>query len=120
MQMLGEQTLTAKIATPGSRTAGVWTPGTPTNLTFKGVIQPLTDRELQQLPEGWRTRARWKLYTRTALKPLNVQTGTAGDRVVFGGLDLLVFGRRDYVNTPKDMRLYHFKFILVEPERTET
>jgi len=118
--VLGEQTLTVKIASPGSRVAGVWQPGALTTDTIKGAIQPLTDRELQQLPEGWRTRARWKLYSRSALKTLSVETGTAGDRVVWQGHDLLVAGKRNYVDTPHDLRLHHFKYILIEPERTET
>ena len=62
--MLGQRTYTITRQSGGSTgTDGIWTPGAESTLTIRGSWQPLTGRELEQLPEGYRERARAKLNT---------------------------------------------------------
>ena len=118
--MLGDQQLTIRSANPGVRIDGIWHPGGYEERPIRGVIQPLTEREAERVPEGWRTKAKWKLYTKTKLKAVTVETPSEGDRVVWQDLDLLVLATRDYSATPKGMRLRHHKYVLIEPEQEET
>ena len=119
--MLGEQTFTVTSKAAGSWVLGDWVDGPATSRTFKGVLQPMTSRQLQQLPEQWRTRGGWKLYTQERLKTVDVYGETAADTVTWpdpaiGSLGLLVASTTDYSNTPLGMSLKHFKYTLIEQE----
>lgn len=116
--MLGEQQLVAYRSSPGTTVDGLWVPGTRTTVRFRGVIQPLDDRTMLQLQEGFRARARFKLYSLTELHTVDVFGSTDADNVVWQGRELEVAGVRDYMNTPSGMTLNHFKYVLLAPERT--
>jgi hypothetical protein len=70
--------------------------------TIYGNLQPMTDRELSQAPEGFRSSPgkKWKLYV-DALQPIlkigNEPGGTQlePDRIVFGQILLFVQGLED-------------------------
>lgn len=63
---------------------------TETLINFRGVIQPLKDRELDLLPEGQRSWTWFQLHAEPSLK---LQTD---DVVVYLGVRTRVMGRRDY------------------------
>lgn len=117
--MLGEQWLEGRRYATGEYVDGDWVEGAFSDLRFKGSIQPLTPRQAQQLPEAWRTSARWKLYTRTKLNPVSVDDQTSGDRVFWDGKELLVVAESNQSTTPKGRRLRHYRYALVEPEMPE-
>jgi hypothetical protein len=59
------------LVTPGgardSANGGQWKPTlNPAALTFKGVVMPLSNKDLQHLPEGTYTKNSQKLYTNGA------------------------------------------------------
>lgn len=58
----------------GSHSGGVYTPGTSSNFTIKGNLQPLSGNEILQLPEGDRQRQSLWLYSRTELKVNDIVT----------------------------------------------
>lgn len=45
----------------------------PVDVLLQGSLQPTTGKDLQQLPEGRRTNANYKLYTSTALSTVEEQ-----------------------------------------------
>jgi len=53
--------------TPGSYISGVWVPGTDSTFTIMASVQPLSDKDLVNLPEGRRASDVIKLYTDTVL-----------------------------------------------------
>lgn len=121
MKMLGQRNITVTSRAAGSYVAGDWVDGAETSRTIKAVLQPLSARELQQLPEAWRTRARWKLYSAARLKTVDVYAETQADFVSWsdpsvGSLQLLVLSMADYSNTPAGMTLRHFKYVLIEQQ----
>lgn len=62
----------------GSHVAGRFVPGTGTDFSAGGNIQPLNGRELLQLPEGDRKREAKKIYTAFALQNKDIVTRTSG------------------------------------------
>lgn len=59
-----------------------WTPGTWTSRTIWATIQPLDPRELQDLPEGLRSTARYACFT---YESLGVPGTELPDQVQVGG-----------------------------------
>lgn len=117
MTFLGSQTLTIKRNAPGSYdSAGEWVEGAESTLTIQGVVQPLTPREIQQLDEGWRARARYSLITTTELQGVSVAGEQSPYRVVYKGRDLLVFGDDDFSEALPGSNLQHHEYVLVAPE----
>jgi hypothetical protein len=55
----------------GSRVDGKWVEGTPKEFTIEASVQPLSGKELENLPEGRRKRAAFKLFTDTSLRTVN-------------------------------------------------
>jgi len=125
MRMLGEQSLRLRRFAQGDDDTGDFIDGSSTVTRFRGVIQPLQQREIQQLPEEWRTRARWKLYTRTILRVVDIYEQTSADRVIWTDpilgrdIELLVFSTANYMTTPAGMRLQHYRYFLIEQELDE-
>ena len=65
---------------PGGR----WVPGAVTDTTIQATIQPVSGRQVEDLPEGVRTEARSLLWTRTIVKDDDVIIdGTASYRVLY-------------------------------------
>lgn len=120
MRLLGGQTLTVRRrrAGDGYGDDGVFRAGAVEDLEVFGSLQPLSDRELQNLEEGQRIRARHKLYVRRSeidLETADIQTERIADRVVDpeNGEELVVYGTRGY---PSTARLRHRRYVLLTPE----
>ena len=71
----------------GSRGSdGIWTPGATSSSSLTGSIQPSTDEERLQLPEGERKSEAITVYFRTtdkdAIRPLKVGTSPADSDII--------------------------------------
>ena len=64
---------------------GYWVEGFVTESTFTASVQPLTPREVEQLPEGRRDSDPFWLFTSTELKVVNVDGIKNPDIVVIDG-----------------------------------
>lgn len=93
---------------------GQWVDGYYQGTTFQtfeivGSLQPLTEREIQQLPEGERNSQHWKLYTDGRLRPSEEFGLKSSDRVIVYGEPYKVMGTQRWQNVD----LPYFKTILV-------
>lgn len=119
MRLIGGQTLTVRRREEGDGWVdGEFVAAPSTTLEIWGSLQPLSDRDLQNLEEGQRTRAKHKLYvTRREidLHTVDAQGQTLADRLIDPetGEELLISGTRDY---PQRSRLRHRRYILLTPE----
>lgn len=121
MSLLGGQTLTVRRRGEGDGYGddGIFRAGPVEELEVWGSIQPIGDRELQNLEEGQRVRASHKLYVRRNeidLQTVRLQGGEAlADRVVDPetGEELVVYGTLGY---PSSARLRHRRYLLLTPE----
>lgn len=122
-RILGERGYTVQrfdVGTYGSDAQ--YTRGSRSTFFIRGALQPLDDPELLQLPEQWRTRARWKLYTQTRLRTVDQYKTRDADRIVWRdeGLDrdiiFLVAKIANYSDPPATFSLCHFRYALIEQE----
>lgn len=67
-------------------------------LDFEGSFQPLSDRELRQLPEGQRNEGRSKIYTPFELKTVDTSASKIPDRVLYNGVTYKVVKVNDWVD----------------------
>ena len=110
--LLGTLSLTVtRYGAAGSFVRGVFSPDAPSTFSIIASVQPLTGRELQQLPELQRTSARMKLYTTTQLE--TAREGSRADRVAYRGRELEVQVFEDWQGHQSG--LPHYKYILAEP-----
>ena len=65
-----------RMGADGTYVEGNYVPGRKATLRIRGSLQPLSPREVLQLPEGERVRASWKLYTDGTL----ITSREAGER----------------------------------------
>ncbi len=119
-RLLGGQRLTVRRREAGAGYSddGGYRAGPVSELEVFGSLQPLTDRELQNLEEGQRVRAKHKLYVRRTeidLQTADVQKETLADRVVDpeNEEELVVYGTRGF---PSSARLRHRRYLLLTPE----
>ena len=84
-----EQTITGS-RTAGSYVSGRWVAGTPSGLSFQGVIQNATPDDLKVLPEGQRTEEAIKIHTTFELIPQIDNTNT-GDLISYKSKNWLVY-----------------------------
>ena len=82
-------TITRHVASSYDAT-GDYVEGAATTLAVVGSLQPLTGKQIEQLPEGMRDRASAMLFSATSLQ--SSRTGNTGDRVPFGGDTYEVLG----------------------------
>ncbi len=70
----------------GSRVGGLWVDGTQTSTTLKGSIQPSTDKERLQVPEGERALETITVYIYTldkdAISPIKVGLTQADSDII--------------------------------------
>lgn len=78
--MLETEAITVTRTAVGSYVAGRYVPGSAQDMDAAGNIQPLTGKELLQLPEGERQRQAKKIYTAFALENGDVVTRADGIR----------------------------------------
>jgi len=74
----------------GSYVSGRWVAGTPSALSFSGVIQNATPADLKVLAEGERTEEAIKIHTKFELIP-QVGTTTKGDIILYKSKNWLVY-----------------------------
>jgi hypothetical protein len=67
MALLGARSYTVT-RTAGAYVNGIWTDLAVETIRVRGSLQPMSGRDLDQLPEGERTAGQWKLYTETELR----------------------------------------------------
>ncbi len=79
---------------------------------IEASVQPLTQKELQLLPEGARTQGRVKIYTQTELLTAEVSECKMPDRIRYRGVEYLVKEVDDWVDAGG-----YFKAIGVRTER---
>ena len=63
-------------------TKGKWVEGSESSFTIKASVQPLSEEELQAMPEGRRTRETYRIFCDDVLNTVEAQNP---DEVVFGG-----------------------------------
>lgn len=88
MSILGKTTFTVERAAAGSRVNGRWVDGAASTLTLRGSWQPMSSREREQLPEGYRTKHVAKLYTdcdQPLLTCVDLATATRQDVILRDG-----------------------------------
>lgn len=66
-------------------TNGDYVPGTIETIEVLGSVQPLNYQEIVSIPEGDRTRERYRFYSYPALKNTDVPRLTIGDLVTVNG-----------------------------------
>jgi len=84
----------------GSYVYGKWVPSTTTDqFTVIGSLQPLNAREIEMLPEGTRTKARFSFYCESNqpfLKTTDLNGQKGSDRFLWNGNEYLVFAIGDW------------------------
>ena len=104
---LGGQTITVTRRAQGIFVNGRYVPGTASTITVENCsVQPLNDRELQNLPEGHRTKDMLKLYT-----PEVLQVAKDPDHVTYEGTEFEVQAMANW----RPQGNYH-RYLLVEVE----
>lgn len=69
---------------------GTFIPGATTTLTIEGSVQPMTSQDLVSIPEGDRTRERFRFYSFPDLLNIDNSTLRKGDVVSVSGVDFQV------------------------------
>lgn len=83
----------------GSWVNGKWVPGETTRFTVTGSLQPLTQREVEMLPEAARTKAKFAFYcenNQEFLKTTDLAETKGADRLLWNGREYMLFGVGDW------------------------
>ena len=100
--ILGARTYTVTRVAAGSfGSDGAWTDGATTTLSVIGSWQPTNGREVQALPEAYRTRQTAKLFcdpTQPVLYPVRVDSRQRPDVVTRDGVAYLVVTASDWTD----------------------
>lgn len=98
----------------------------PTELEVVGVIDPLTPRQLELLPQGTRQRAKWQLLVEDPLQPVlrlaSVVGQTESDRIVYAGREYVVESDMDFSDPPAGDPggdTAHHNYVLAEESEDE-
>ena len=97
----------------------VLTPGVSSSFVVRMSVQPLSGRELLNLPEAQRTRQWIKAYCATELRTANILTGTPADRVVASGV-LYEVQKVEFWTNPASVLAPHWRVELAEVNREVT
>ncbi|MCP3685812.1 MAG: hypothetical protein GY861_24450 [bacterium] len=73
----------------GDYVAGRWVAGVASTISFRGVIQNSSPKDLLSLPEGRRTEESIKIHTTTELKPAE-DNADNGDVIPYEGQSYMV------------------------------
>lgn len=95
---------------------GRWEESGFTTVVVKGSLQPLNAREIKMLPEGFRLKQMYKLYSDASIATINTASQAGADKVTIDGETFKVISVEDWKGTKVD--LPHFKSILQrEPQQ---
>lgn len=111
--MIGSKDYTVSRFAAGGLVRGDFVPGAETTLIINGSLQPLSAREIQQLQEGERARARWSFFTRSPLQMSDDAEGLVSDELHHKNRRLVVVGVDDFSDSPF---LAHYEYLLAEKE----
>jgi hypothetical protein len=92
----------------GSYVDGRWVEGVGSTFTIKASVQPLSDREMQLLPEARRNTETYNLFTDTQLRTAEQTQGKNADRVSIYGEMFEVLSVGHWQNDV----LNHFKIVV--------
>ena len=100
-----------RIMSNGSWVNGRWVEGSSSAvITIQASAQRLTPKETQLLPEAYRTRSAYRVYTQTELKVVTLPTKGCDSIVIEGST-------YDILSVEKWTQLYpHYKIIAVRRE----
>lgn len=84
MTILGKVPVTVTNQGAATYVDGVLVPGASSTRTIEASVQPISGRERETLPEGWRVRARWKMYTTASLSTVDLEVPAEADQVAWG------------------------------------
>ena len=111
--LLGATTMTLlRPEEAGAYVNGVWIEADAVESTITGSFQPLRGREREELPEGYRTEQTAKLYTRTELRVLDLETQTDGDIIKYKDRYYWVIAVADWTDHARPTQ--HYKYLLSE------
>jgi hypothetical protein len=114
--MIGVVTFTRSRYGAQTNVGGVPTWAAPIEVAIRGSIQPVTGHDLEQLPEGDRSRGVLKVYSYGEL--LTAEPGGApSDRVTYGGTTYLVYQSQAWPGVGGIPR--HWRAILVRLQEDE-
>lgn len=111
-RLLGKETVTVRRQTAVTYVEGEPVYGAETEFSAVVSIQPISGKERDDLPEGYRTRNNAKLYTRDDLHVLDVATGIPGDIVEYEGSDWEVLSDKNFMAHKVSTR--HRKYMISE------
>lgn len=94
---------------PATLTDGEFVKPTPDTITVDMSVQPLTMKEIQNLPEGQRTKRAFKAYCAAEMFTANQVTGVPADIVAYDGSQFEVQGTERWVGD-----FNHWKIVMVE------
>ena len=99
---------------------GEYLPGPKIVTTLTGSLQPLSPRDLQVLPEGYRVKQGYKLYTDLKLNTVRESGSKLADRVTAYGETFVVMSTERWNGT--DLPYYKALLLLenLETQKEET
>lgn len=114
MTLLGPTTVTVERPGPQTVVAGEVIDGAPTTFTIRASVQPIGGREREDLPEGYRTRGRYKMYQKRGpvLQTTNLETNQREDIAVYKGRRFEVVSWLDWSDHKAPTK--HQKYLLAE------
>lgn len=89
---------------------------TSTSATLRGSVQPLTGHDLEQLPEGDRSRGVLVVYSYGELRTA-IPGGAPSDRVTYRGVTYLVYQVQDWPGVGSIQR--YWRAVLVRVQEAE-
>lgn len=98
MRLIDKETFSVERPGATTHSGGVSSKAASTSFTIKGNAQPLSGKELLQLPEGDRQRQNKKLFTRTEIRN--------DDLITIGGVPFEVQTVEDWT---RQIRLPHYE-----------
>lgn len=113
MALLGKETFTVERYAAGSYVDGDWVDGAMSSFDIEASLQPAQGQELELLPEASRKRARYKLYSFTELRSINLDDQTTPDVVLTDEGEHHVFAVGNWTRHTTSLQTAHYKYILI-------
>jgi len=115
MSILGAEPITLRtFAASNDYTGGVYAPGAPTDTIISGSVQPLEGKDRQLLPEGERHRDGKKVYTKTALSPVDQYLATNAQHLIIDTIEYEVHNVKQQRSV-----IPHFKALVLRIQESE-
>ncbi|MCK5603481.1 hypothetical protein KAR91_16470 [Candidatus Pacearchaeota archaeon] len=116
VDIIKENQITVTRQNAGSFVSGTWVQGVSLGaFEMTCSIQPLSGKDLMNLPEAQRTKRTKKVFSECELKTADLATQKPADRFTFGGITYEVHNVLDYT----DNNITHYEVIGVEIDAGE-